>query len=181
MSQKVVLITDAGLDGAFAIAAALHDSALEVVGVAASAGNVSADQATQNVHTLVELLDPPRYPRIGAAMPVTYGMDATALHGPDGLGGIDLPSALLHHPHPADKLVSDLLRQYPKEITLVVLGPATLFARVMDRTPEAVGLVKQVVLVGGTWHTPGDAGPVSEFHFACDPAAARQVLRCGTR
>jgi inosine-uridine nucleoside N-ribohydrolase len=26
---------------------------------------------------------------------------------------------------------------------------------------------------------PGNAGPVSEFHFACDPLAARQVIRCG--
>jgi inosine-uridine nucleoside N-ribohydrolase len=49
----------------------------------------------------------------------------------------------------------------------------------MDRNPEAVGMVKQIVMVGGTWHAPGDAGPASEFHFACDPAAARQVLRCG--
>jgi inosine-uridine nucleoside N-ribohydrolase len=179
MTRKVILVTDPGLDGAVAIALALLDPALEIVGLAASAGNVSAEQATQNLHTLVELLDPPRYPRLGAALPATYGMNATDLHGPDGLGGIDLPCARLHHPHAADKLVLDLLRQYPKELTLVLLGPATLFARVMDRNPEALELVHQIVQVGGTWHEAGDAGPVTEFHFACDPLAARQVMRCG--
>jgi inosine-uridine nucleoside N-ribohydrolase len=179
VTRKVILVTDAGLDSAVAVALALHDPVLEVVGLAASAGNVSAEQATQNLHTLVELLDPPRYPRLGAALPATYAMNATALHGPDGLGGIDLPSARLHHQHAADKLVLDLLRQYPKEVALVLLGPATLFARIMDRDPEAVGLVNHVVFVGGAWHESGDAGPVTEFHFACDPVAARQVLRCG--
>jgi inosine-uridine nucleoside N-ribohydrolase len=34
-------------------------------------------------------------------------------------------------------------------------------------------------MVGGARHEPGDASPVAEFHFWCDPAAARQVLRCG--
>jgi inosine-uridine nucleoside N-ribohydrolase len=34
-------------------------------------------------------------------------------------------------------------------------------------------------MVGGVWREPGDAGPVVEFHCACDPAAARQVLHCG--
>jgi len=28
---------------------------------------------------------------------------------------------------------------------------------------------------------PGHAGPVSEFHFACDPLAARQVLNAVRR
>jgi inosine-uridine nucleoside N-ribohydrolase len=33
--------------------------------------------------------------------------------------------------------------------------------------------------MGGAVSEPGNAGPVSEFHFACDPLAARQVLRSG--
>ena len=35
MSNKVVLISDPGIDGAFAIALALHDPELEVVGMLA--------------------------------------------------------------------------------------------------------------------------------------------------
>jgi inosine-uridine nucleoside N-ribohydrolase len=49
----------------------------------------------------------------------------------------------------------------------------------MDRDPELPLLVERFVCMGGSIHEPGNAGPVSEFHFMCDPAAARQVLRCG--
>jgi inosine-uridine nucleoside N-ribohydrolase len=179
MARKVILVTDPGLDGAFAAAVALADPELDVLALAATAGNISADQATRNVQTLLEQLDPPRWPRPGAALPVEYELDATRLHGVNGLGGVEFPCARLHHSHPSDKLISDLLRQNPKEVTLLLLGPATVFARALDRDPEIATLVQRVVIVGGTWHEPGDAGPVTEFHFACDPAAARQVLRSG--
>jgi inosine-uridine nucleoside N-ribohydrolase len=101
------------------------------------------------------------------------------LHGPGGLGGIDFPCAQLHHPHPSDKLISDLLHQYPKEIAVVLMGPATVFARALDRDSEIASLVERIILVGGAWHEPGNASPVAEFHFFCDPPATRQVLRCG--
>ncbi len=179
MARKVIVVTDPGLDGAFAVAAALQDPELDVLALAATAGNVSADQATRNVQTIVEQVDPARWPRLGAAPPVEYDVDATKLHGPNGLGGVDFPCARLHHPHPSDKLISDLARQYPKEITLVVLGPATVLARALDRDADLAGMLQRLVVVGGTWHEPGDSGPVSEFHFFCDPHAARQVLRCG--
>jgi len=179
MPQKVVLICDPGIDGAVAVALALHDPALEVLGLAATAGNVPADQATKNVHILVEQMDPPRWPRLGAALTVEYDTDGTRLHGPEGLGNTSFPCVRLHHPHPSDKLIVDQVRLYPKEVTLICLGPLTALARALDRDPELPSLVRRVVCLGGAWHEPGNAGPVSEFHFYCDPPAARQVLNSG--
>jgi inosine-uridine nucleoside N-ribohydrolase len=179
MPRKVILIADPGIDGAFAVALALHDPDLDVLGLAATAGNVSAEQATLNVHILVEQFDPPRWPRLGAALPVEYEIDGRHLHGPGGLGGAKFPCAQLHHPHPSDKLLIDLVRQFPKEVAVIVLGPLTVLARAFDRDPELPALVQRLVCLGGAWHEPGNAGPVTEFHFTCDPAAARQVLRCG--
>src|SRR6266404_1863144 len=97
MSHKVALLGDPGIDGAFAVALALHDPELEVLGLLATAGNVSAERATKNIHILVDHLDPPRLPRLGAAPAVDYGTDGTKLHGPNGLGGVDFPCAPLHH------------------------------------------------------------------------------------
>jgi inosine-uridine nucleoside N-ribohydrolase len=179
MARKVIIVADPGIDGAFALALALHDPELEVVGLAATAGNVSAEQATRNVHILIEQLDPTRWPRLGAALPVQYDSDGVRLHGPGGLGGVDFPCAQLHHPHPSDKLISDLVHLYPKEVAVMMLGPATAFARALDRDSEVASLVERLIVVGGTWREPGDASAVAEFHFFCDPAAARQVLRCG--
>jgi inosine-uridine nucleoside N-ribohydrolase len=179
MSHKVVLVCDPGIDGAFAVALALNDSSLEVLGVAATAGNVHAEQATKNAQILIEQLDPRRWPRIGAALPVEYEIDGTRLHGPGGLGNVSFPCAELHSPHPSDKLIADLVRQYPKDVSIVCMGPATVLARAMDLHPDLPSLVQRLVIMGGTLTEPGNAGPVSEFHFYCDPLAARTVVNSG--
>src|SRR5262245_15563850 len=110
MARKVILVTDPGIDGAFAAALAFHEPELDVIGLVASAGNVKAEQATRNVQVLVEQMDPARWPRLGAALPVQYEIDGMALHGPNGLGGVDFPCARLHHEHSGDKVIGDLLR-----------------------------------------------------------------------
>src|SRR5581483_5513204 len=116
MARKVVLVSDPGIDGAYALALAMLDPDLDVLGVAATAGNVSSEQATRNVQTIVEQVDPGKWPRIGTALPVEYDVDGTGLHGANGLGGISFPCAQLHHPHASDKLLSDLVRQNPHEL-----------------------------------------------------------------
>src|ERR1700733_10259030 len=162
MSRKIIIVADPGIDAAFAVALALYDPDLEVLAIVATAGNVSAEQATRNVHILVEQLDPPRWPRIGAALHVEYDRDATNLHGPDGLGGMNFPCVQLHHPHPGDKLIADVVRQYPNEVAVLVLGPATVLARAFDRDVELPRLIGRLIVVGGAWHEPGDASAVAE-------------------
>ncbi len=179
MSKKVVFIADPGIDGAFALALAMTDPKLEVLGIAATAGNIGAEQATDNIHILVNHLDPPRWPRLGAAPEIEYELDGKALHGANGLGNVDFPCARLHNLLPSEKLLFELVRQYPGEIEIVCLGPLTVLARAFDYNPELPAQVKRVIILGGLVHEPGNAGPTTEFHFACDPVAARQVLRSG--
>src|SRR5215218_6598078 len=177
MAQKVILVADPGIDTAFAVALALHDPTLDVLGLVASAGNIPADRATQNVHLLINAIDPPRWPRLGAALPVEYEIDGTRLHGPDGLGNIELPPVSLHAPTAGDKVIVELVRAHPHEVTVVVLGPGTMLAAAFDRDPDVVPLIDRMVFLGGSWHAPGSASPVAEFHFFLDPPAARQVVR----
>ena len=178
MSKKVVLISDPGIDGAFAISLALNDPDLEVVGMLATPGNVSADQATKNLRIVMDQLDPQRWPRLGAAPQVEYDIDGTRLHGTNGLGHTDFPCASLHHLPASEKLLVELAKQYPGELTAICTGPLTVMARAMDLCPELPSLLKRIVVVGGSMVEPGNAEAVSEFHFFCDPKAARQVLRC---
>jgi inosine-uridine nucleoside N-ribohydrolase len=179
MAKKVVIITDAGIDGAFAVALAFHDPELDVVGLAATAGNVPAEQATRNVQILVEQIDPPRWPRLGSALPVEYDVDGRRLHGPEGFGAESFPCAQLHHMHGSDKLLVDLIRQEPKEVSIVVLGPLTALARAIDRDLELPSLVHRIICLGGAWRESGNASAVAEFHFYCDPSSARTVLKSG--
>src|SRR5271154_4699411 len=133
MAPPIIFVVDPRIDGAFAVALALQDSAIDVLALGATAGNVDSEQATKNVHILIEQIDPPRWPRLGAALSADYDIDGTNLHGPGGLGGVQFPVAKLPHPHPSDKLLVDLIRQQPKEITVVTLGPLSVLARALDR------------------------------------------------
>ncbi len=177
MARKIILLADPGIDTAYALALALFDPQLDVLAIAATAGNVRAEQATRNVHILVEHFDPPKWPRLGEALPIHYDVEGTHLHGPGGLGGVELQCVELHHPHPSDKLIVDELHRFPGEVTVVTLGPLTVLARAMDRDPDLPKLIQQFVILGGSHQEPGNASAVAEFHFYCDPLAARQVVR----
>src|SRR5207253_9710077 len=58
-------------------------------------------------------------------------------------------------------------------------GPLTVLTRAMDLYAELPTMVQRLVCMGGTLHEPGNEGAVCEFHFSCDPVAARKTLRCG--
>ena len=179
MPQKVIIVADPGIDTAFAIALALLEPKLDVLALAATAGNVGAQQATMNVYTIVSQLDPSRYPRIGAAPLVEYGVDGTRLHGADGLGNGNFPSISLHAPHSSDRLIVELVRKEPKEITIVCLGPLTVMAGALSRDPAIVPLIDRIICLGGAWKESGNISAAAEFHFYCDPVSARKVLHCG--
>ena len=141
MAEKVILIADPGIDSAAAIALALNDPDIEVLALAPTAGNVNADLATRNAHIVVEQIDPPRWPRIGVALEADYGRTATDLHGPDGLGGLDLPCVRLHHALASDHLISNTIRQYPGEVA----PAAAISAQPVRKMPRQLplGLVRR--------------------------------------
>lgn len=179
MARKVILDVDPGIDDALALSIALFDEALEVEAVTAVAGNVDAARATRNVQAIIEQLDPPRLPRIGAASDPDHGLptDTTHLYGADGLGNTHFEVAELHNVHPAEKVIADVLRQSPGEVTIVALGPLTNIARALKRSPDLPDLVNQLVIMGGSVEAPGNATPAAEFNIYCDPVSAREVLR----
>jgi len=179
MPRKVIIDCDPGIDDALALTLALFDPRLEVVAVTAVAGNVPAERATLNVQAIVERLDPPRYPRIGAATPaedVPY-TDGRHLQGPDGLGGAGFEVSKLARQHPAEKLISDEVRAAPGDITIVCLGPLTNVARALAREPELNNLISRIVIRGGSVKGIGDVTPCAEANIYADPTSARAVFK----
>jgi inosine-uridine nucleoside N-ribohydrolase len=178
VARKVIIDCDPGIDDAVALAAALFDPRLEVLAVTASGGNVSPDQATANLQSLVKFLDPPRLPRVGVApADVMFPERPYSLHGSDGLGGLDMPRANLHGAHLAEKVIWETVRAHPREVTLLALGPLTNISRAIARDPSMSELIQGVVVCGGTAHGHGTATAVADFNFYCDPLAARHVVR----
>ena len=179
--RKVIILGDPGLDGAVAVGLALAYPHLEVTALLASAGNVGADQATKNMQAILARLDPARWPRLGVAPSVSYDMDGRAWHGSNGLLGLDWPSAPPLNAQPSDRLLVELARKHPGEISLLNLGPCTVLAQALDREPALPELLNQVVVSGGAWRDSGNSHPGVEFHFQCDPESARRVVRAGFR
>ena len=179
MPKKVILDVDPGLDDAVALCSALFDPRLEVVAVTAVGGNVPPNLATRNVQAIIEQLDPPRWPRVGAASSPDHGLpvDGRLMHGIDGLGGCNFQVAELLTPHPSEKLLCDEVRAAPEAVTIVALGPLTNIARAFKRDPELPYLVNRIVIAGGAVRGPGNITPAAEFNIYCDPESARAVFR----
>ncbi len=179
MARKVVLDVDPGIDDALALSIALSHPDLDVVAVTAVGGNCSPDRATRNVQAIIEQLDPPRLPRIGAASPPDNGLpvDGRFLYGLDGLGGADFEVAELRTPHPSEKVIADAIRSAPNNLTIIALGPLTNIARVFQRDPILSSQVGQIIMMGGSVKGPGNITPTAEFNMYCDPASARAVFR----
>ncbi len=178
MARKVIIDCDPGIDDAVALSIALFDPRLDVVAVTAVAGNVAAAQASRNVQAIIEQLDPPRYPRLGAASapdesPAT---DARFMHGEDGLGNAGFEVSRLHHQHPSEKVICDTVRADPNRITLLCLGPLTNVARAFQRDPELPSVVDRIIMMGGCIDGIGNVTTIAEFNIYHDPASARLVF-----
>jgi purine nucleosidase len=179
MPRRAIIDCDPGIDDALAICLALFDPRLDVIAITATAGTVDAHQASRNVQTILEMLDPPRWPRLGVtphgeSPPMIHSRD---LHGADGLGNLGVRISELHHQHAAEKVIADEVRNYPGELTIICLGPLTNLARVISRDPDLATAIGQVVISGGSVSGIGDVTPTAEFNFYCDPRSARDVLR----
>lgn len=182
MVRKVIIDCDPGIDDAVALCMALFDPRLEVVAVTAVAGNVSAEQASRNVQAIIDQLDPPRFPRLGAATAAedAPSVDARHLHGEDGLGNAFFPVSQLHHQHPSEKIICDEVRAAPEQVTIIALGPLTNIARAFQRDPALPSLVNRIIMTGGSINGIGNVTPAAEFNIYYDPLSARAVFRSPT-
>ena len=182
MARKVIIDCDPGIDDAAVLCMALFDPRIEVVAVTAVAGNVASHQAGRNVQAIIDQLDPPRLPRVGAASEVEEApaIDGTVLHGDDGLGNAGFSISQLHHQHPSDKIICDEVRAAEDEVTILCLGPLTNVARALKRDPDLGTLISRIVICGGSVSVGGNVTPAAEFNMYCDPVSARSVFRSGT-
>lgn len=182
MTRKIIIDCDPGIDDAVALCLALFDPRLHVLAITATAGTIDAQQATTNVTAIIQQLDPPLYPRIGMASAPNGAavVDDKHLHGPDGLAGTHFECSVRQNQHPSDKVISELLRRYPGEITILCLGPMTNLAKVCQRDPSAVELIDQLVMSGGSVTHAGNATAAAEFNMFFDPTSAREVFHSAT-
>jgi purine nucleosidase len=157
---------------------ALAAPELDVVAVTATGGAVRPDQATLNVQAIVEQIDPPRWPRLGAASSdQILRVDGPHLFGAGGLAGAHFEVATRHHQHSSVKVICDEVLAAPGEITIVAAGPLTNIASALTQQPDLASLVGHLIILGGTLGGPGNVTAAAEFNIYCDAESARAVFR----
>ena len=177
MPRKILIDADPGIGDAIAIAVALMDPEIDVVGITATAGCVDGAAATRNVQTIVAKLDPSKWPRLGCSHGTAAPRSFALLNGPGGLGECASTAIELHHAHDSAKLMADIARSMPHEVTLLTLGPLTNVALACEMAPDFLSLLKGLVCVGGSIARGGDVTAAAEFNMYANPEAARLVLR----
>jgi inosine-uridine nucleoside N-ribohydrolase len=176
---------DVGVDDALALILAFHSPELDVKAVTGVNGNIPLEQVFENIQKVLSLIQPENKPLIarGAEQPLKgKPIYAHSVHGQDGLGGakIDWKGGKewwQFYAGSAGELIPKMARQYPDEMTLVAVGPLTNLALAIEKDPEGMREVKEMVIMGGAVRTGGNITPHAEFNIFSDPLAAGRVLR----
>lgn len=180
-TMRVVVDTDPGTDDAMAIILALNSPELKVEALTVVPGNVDGRQGLENALKIVSLAG--RCDVIvagGAQHPLNQKLiTAQFWHGKNGLADVELPpSKCKADPRFGPDLIIELVHRYPHEITLIPVGPLTNIALAVSKDPSIAGLVKNIVIMGGSI-TGGNVNGAAEANIYNDPEAAQIVFNAG--
>jgi inosine-uridine nucleoside N-ribohydrolase len=179
--RRVIIDTDPGTDDAMAIILALNSPEFKVEALTVVPGNVEAWQGLENALKIVSLAG--RCDVIvagGAQHPLNQKLiTAQFWHGKNGLADVELPpSKCKADPRFGPDLIIEMVHKYPHEITLIPVGPLTNIALAVSKDPTIAGLVKNIVIMGGSI-SGGNVDGAAEANIYNDPEAAQIVFNAG--
>ena len=180
-SSRVIIDTDPGVDDALALLLAMRSPELKIEAITAVAGNVPLELSLPNALRMVEISGRTDIPvAAGAKAPLQRRLvTATYAHGENGLGGAVFPEPTIKPvSEPAAELIRQVIRKYPGEVSLIPIGPMTNIATALDLDSELAGMVRRIVMMGGSL-SGGNITPAAEFNVYVDPEAARIVFQSG--
>ena len=179
--RRVIIDTDPGQDDAVAILTALGSPELDVLGITTVGGNVPLELTTKNALILVELAGRADVGvHAGHAGPKDRPLvTAENVHGSTGIDGAGRPDPTLMASgiHAVDFIIDAL--ETNETVTLCPLGPLTNVADVIERRPDLLDRIDQIVLMGGGHFEGGNITPAAEFNIFVDPPAAATVFTSG--
>ena len=188
--QRILIDTDPGVDDALAILYAMRSPELHIEAITTVCGNVPVTQGTQNLLTILGVLDPDEFPPIaqGAAQPLVKPLVTAAhVHGDDGLGNVsqlqNVDGSPLYPPANTSisstsgvDLILETVARYPDELTLVALGPLTNIAKAIRKDAAKMQRLQKIIVMGGAFEEYGNVTTTAEFNIFVDPHAAHEVF-----
>ncbi|MEV6426742.1 nucleoside hydrolase [Nocardia sp. NPDC051463] len=170
---------DTGIDDSLALLYLLASPEADIVGIAATAGNVPAARvAANNLGWLDVCRAPDIEVALGAADPLAIPLRTTEdTHGPQGVGYAELPESTRPvSRRSAAQMWVDLVRERPEQIVGLCTGPLTNLALALRVEPELPRLLQRLVIMGGAFNHPGNTTPTNEWNVHVDPEAAKEVF-----
>ena len=181
--KKVLFDTDIGIDDAMALLFLHYSPDVELKAIVSGFGNADIATTTRNALYMKEYfgIDAPVYRGAGEPVGARLGSGyPDFVHGGNGLGNIEIKEPTMQaEALPGPEAIVELVKSNPHEISIVAVGRMTNLALALDICPELPGLVKEVVVMGGTFGHNGHSGnvsPVAEANIAGDPQAADRVF-----
>jgi inosine-uridine nucleoside N-ribohydrolase len=179
--RRVIIDTDPGTDDAMAIIVALNSPEFKVEALTVVPGNVDSQQGLENALKIVSLAGRCDVTVArGAHHPLNQKLiTAQFWHGKNGLANVELPpSKCKADPRFGPDLIIEMIHKYPHEITLIPVGPLTNIALAVSKDPSIAGLVKDIVIMGGSIGG-GNVDGAAEANIYNDPEAAQIVFNAG--
>ena len=182
--RKMILDLDTGVDDALAIAYALADPEVDLIGIVSSYGNNLLDVCAENSLKLLELLGHTDIP-VFKGLPHSCTTDhfdvmqvSKDIHGDNGIGDVELPtpSRALEEQSGVDFYI-EAAHKYGKDLIIIPTGPMTNLADALKKDPEIADLIGNVTFMGGALTVEGNVTPVAEANINQDPKAADEVMK----
>jgi purine nucleosidase len=174
-----IIDCDTGIDDSLALLYGAASPEMNLLAVTCVSGNVEARQVSENTRALLELVGRGEVEvALGREVPLVRELMTTPeTHGPRGIGYAELPpaEARVSLRHAADLIIEEARRR-PGELLLITLGPLTNLAVAVLREPELPRMLRGLVMMAGSYRSPGNTAPTSEWNVAVDPEAMQVVL-----
>jgi purine nucleosidase len=177
--RDIWLDTDPGFDDWMAWALLEGHPQMNLLGVSVVAGNAPLSQTLANALSIRAFHGWRTPVHAGADRPLAQpGVTAQDVLGSNALAtvGRSIPdTAARPDSQQGVQALIDAVLARPGAVTLVAIGPLTNIAQAFTMAPQLPGLLKELVVMGGSIDR-GNTTAVAEFNIHADPEAAQIVL-----
>ena len=185
MKKQIIIDNDGGTDDYVAILYAFLSKKFDVKGITLVAGNTEVNNVRDNTFKSLEMagVKPEKAKEIGVYLPERVNKDITSdgAQGNNGLGDVVYKKAEgyeINSDQTVEERLTSLVNENPGEISIVATGPLTNIASAIEKDPNFVNNVKQLVIMGGD-EGGGNITPYAEFNVFQDPESAKKVFEAG--
>jgi pyrimidine-specific ribonucleoside hydrolase len=189
-ARPVIVDTDMAADDWMAILYLLQRPDLDLRAITVTGtGEAHCGPGVRNALDLAALAGRPEVPvACGRETPLAgnHAFPTSWRERVDDLLGLSLPTnpnALFAGS--AVELLSRAIRESPRKVEIVALGPLTNVAEALEADPALVDRLQRITIMGGAVDEPGNVGfsgirnTAAEWNIYVDPHAAAIVLRSG--